>query len=481
MTKRVAIVWFRNDLRLTDNPALTAAAATVDAILPVYVHQPTEHGAWAPGAASRWWLHHSLTALDAALREHGNALCVLRGPTLTALESLIEAHSVVAVHWNRVYEPALIERDKLVKQALRARGVEVHSHNASLLHEPWGLLKADGSAYRVFSAYWKAALRKGVDLPPAAAPCHLQTLAKPPAGVALASLELLPRMPWDAGLAARWAPGERGAEDVLGRFFAAGFSGYAQGRDHPARALTSRLSPHLHFGEIGPRRVIAALRAHEAGAPTGATPNVERFLAEIGWREFAHHLLYHFAHTPQAPLDPRFAAFPWTGGATDREVWARGRTGIPIVDAGMRELWETGWMHNRVRMIVASFLTKNLLIDWREGARWFWDTLVDADLANNTLGWQWTAGCGADAAPYFRVFNPVLQGRKFDANGDYVRRFVPELRRLPTRHVHAPWQAPAAELAQAGVRLGETYPRAIVDLKATRERALAVWAALRAD
>ncbi|TVQ88454.1 MAG: deoxyribodipyrimidine photo-lyase [Chromatiaceae bacterium] len=478
----ITLLWLRRDLRLADNPALHAAAGA-ERLLPVYIHAPSEESPWEPGAASRWWLHHSLAALDADLRARGSRLLIARGPSLATLRRLAAQTGASAVHWNRCYEPALIQRDAGIKQALRAAGLACHSHNAALLFEPWQFKTSGDRPYRVFSAYWRRCQATLADLP---APLPIPPTLPPwpsgltnPAGEPLTALALLPRIHWDNGLAACWHPGEAGAAARLAAFAAGPAQDYASARDLPAVAGTSRLSPHLHFGEIGPRQVLAHLRAQapvlESAADADAN-RLEPFLRELGWREFSQQLLYHFPATPDQPLDQRFARFPWD--APDEaalRAWQRGRTGIPIVDAGMRELWHSGWMHNRVRMLVASLLTKNLRRPWQDGARWFWDTLVDADLANNTQGWQWTAGCGADAAPYFRIFNPVRQGERFDPDAVYVARWCPELARLPARHRHAPWAAPAALLAQAGVRLGQDYPRPIVDLAASRQAALAAF------
>jgi deoxyribodipyrimidine photo-lyase len=477
----VGLVWFRRDLRLADNPALAAAVAGGARVVPVYVHAPEEEAPWRPGAASDAWLHRSLQALDAALRERGSRLVVRRGPTLDALRTLAAEAGATHIYWNRLYEPALVARDRGVKAALRAAGLVTQSANAALLNEPWAVTRDDGAPYRVFTPFWKACQRAGVDAPPAPEPGRLTPVPESLGGVAVDTLRLAPPIGWDRGFWDAWQPGEAGASATLAQFLDDAVAHYGEDRNRPDITGTSRLSPHLHFGEIGPRQLVAAIRRHTAEhTAAGLLTNAEAFVREIGWREFAHHLLWHFPHTPDAPLDERFARFPWLddrGGALER--WQRGRTGIPIVDAGMRELWHTGWMHNRVRMIVASLLTKNLLVPWQEGARWFWDTLVDADLASNTLGWQWTAGCGADAAPYFRIFNPVLQGQRFDPAGGYVARWVPELAGLPARHVHAPWEAPASVLAAAGVRLDHDYPTPVVDLQATRARALARFASLK--
>jgi deoxyribodipyrimidine photo-lyase len=464
-----AIVWFRRDLRLADQPALLAALAAADTVIPVYIHSPGEEGDWAPGAASRWWLHGSLAALDTELRVRGSRLVLREGPAPGALEALIAETGATAIYWNRLYEPATIARDTAVKQSLVAQGVEAISCNGHLLFEPWTIRNGAGEPYRVFTPFWKACLAQLGTLPsPRTAPERLPAVPARLASIPLGALGLLPRIRWDAGLASTWLPGEAGALATLERFVEEAIAAYEADRNRPDLAGSSRLSPYLHFGELSPCQALAAARAPGRGDTAGAVS----FVRELGWREFAHHLLYHFPHTPDAPLDGRFASLDWREDPALLDAWQRGRTGYPIVDAGMRELWHTGWMHNRVRMVVASLLTKNLFMHWRHGARWFWDTLVDADLANNTLGWQWTAGCGADAAPYYRVFNPVLQAEKFDPDRAYIRRWLPELAALPDKYVHCPWQAPADVLLAAGVRLGQDYPLPIVDPRSSRDEAL---------
>jgi deoxyribodipyrimidine photo-lyase len=475
-----ALVWFRLDLRLTDNPALAAALKRGGPVVPVFIWAPEEDGDWPPGGASRWWLHQSLKALAADLESSGARLVLRRGPALDALRALVRATGARAVFWNRRYEPALIARDRAVKEALRAEGLEVESFNSALLFEPWTVANRAGKPFQVFSPFWRHCLGLAEPPPPQPAPEHLPAPPRWPTSEPLAALELEPKIDWAAGLRAAWQPGEAGALATLRRFLDGAFTAYAEQRNRPDLPGTSRLSPHLHFGELGPRQVWHSLKAWATrrGMPEAAW-RCGQFLAEIGWREFAHHLLFHFPRTPTEPLRPEFARFPWRRNPEGLRAWQRGRTGYPIVDAGMRELWATGWMHNRVRMIVASFLVKDLLVDWRAGARWFWDTLVDADLASNTLGWQWSAGCGADAAPYFRIFNPVSQGMKFDPSGDYVRRWVPELARLPAGWIHQPWAAPPAVLHQAGVELDCDYPRPGVSHAIAREVALEAWRKFR--
>ena len=479
---QTALLWLRRDLRLADNPALLQAMSGFERVLPIYIHAPEEESPWAPGAASRWWLHHSLVALGEGLRAHGSDLAVARGPSLETLSETARRVGASAVLWNRLYDPATRERDARIKTSLRASGLGCESHNALLLVEPWEARTGAGEPYRVFSPFWRKIAPVLAELSPAGLPSRFAPTPDtdlPTGPAAIDALGLLPTIAWDQGLAERWSPGERGAWQRALEFVAGPLTGYGEGRDLPARAGTSSLSPHLHLGEIGPRQVLALI-AERLGSLDA--PEVEHYVRELGWREFAYHLLYHFPDTTDRPLNPRFAGFPWR--SSDREetldAWRHGRTGVPLVDAGMRELWHTGWMHNRVRMVVASYLTKNLLLPWQEGARWFWDTLVDADLASNTLGWQWSAGCGADAAPYFRIFNPVRQGERFDPDGAYVRRWCPELARLPDKAIHRPWEAPEPILRAAGVRLGTEYPRPLVDLDASRKAALAAYAELPA-
>ena len=471
--KPTSLLWFRLDLRLADNPALTAARARGGPIIPVFIHAPEEEGGWPPGGASRWWLHQSLLSLTNALEKTGSRLIIRRGPSTEALLALARDTGAEAVFWNRRYEPAVIQRDQQIQEALRGTALAAQSHNSALLFEPWTIANKSNRPFQVFTPFWRHCLTQEEPPAPEPAPRSLPAPTRWPESDALESLELEPRPDWARGMRSAWQPGEAGALASLRRFCERAFSDYSDQRNRPDLEGTSRLSPHLHFGEIGPRQVWHGLKTFTAkrGLETRDWRQ-SQFLAEIGWREFAHHLLYHFPHTPAAPLRPDFARFPWRKNPDWLRAWHRGRTGYPIVDAGMRELWTTGWMHNRVRMIAASFLVKDLLIDWREGARWFWDTLVDADLASNTLGWQWTAGCGADAAPYFRIFNPVSQGQKFDPNGVYVRRWIPELARLPAPWIHQPWAAPPAILQAAGIKSDHAYPAPVVSHAIAREVAL---------
>jgi deoxyribodipyrimidine photo-lyase len=446
------LLWLRQDLRIADHPALQAAIERGAPVIPVFLWCPQEEGVWTPGAASRWWLHHSLDALRSDYAKRGATLIIRRvDDSLASLRALVRETGADAVYWSRRYEPLVVARDRRIKDHLRADGLEARSFNAALLTEPWDVQNLSGKPFQVFTPYWRK-VSAALELPaPLPAPRRIPAPARHPDSIELDELQLLPEIRWDTGMARAWTPGERGAARRLDQFLDGPVKDYGETRNLPADAGTSRLSPHLHFGEISPRQIW-----HAAPRWRGS-----QFMAEIGWREFAHHLLYHFPHTTDAPLRADFARFPWREDAHELRAWQRGETGIPLVDAGMRELWETGWMHNRVRMVVASFLVKNLRMHWLHGARWFWDTLVDADLASNTLGWQWAAGCGADAAPYFRVFNPQSQAEKFDPQDEYIRRWIPELS------------------GKAGAAGRGPYPAPIVDLKASREAALAAFKTLR--
>ena len=464
-----ALVWFRHDLRLDDNPALRAALDQGFTPVPVYVHAPQEEGEWSPGAASRAWLHRSLTALDADLRARGSRLLLREGPSAPALQALVEQTGAVAVFWNRKYEPATQPRDASLKKRLREQGLQVESFNGCLLFEPWDLATQQGGPYKVFTPFWRSALAQWRAPATWDAPGALPAFEDALPGESLDAWRLAPALGWDAGFWKVWTPGEAGAREALEVFIDGALNGYRTDRDRPDRTGTSRLSPHLHFGEIAPWRITAELERARTAANSA---DMDGYIRELGWREFAYHLLHHFPQTTTQNLNPRFAHFDWAKvDPKALEAWQHGRTGVPIVDAGLRELWATGYMHNRVRMIVASYLTKHLRYHWLQGARWFWDTLVDADLANNTLGWQWTAGTGADAAPYFRVFNPVTQAEKFDPKGTYIAHWVPELAAVPVPLRFAPWEKP-----DVMSRIAPDYPRRpLVDLAEGREGALAAY------
>ena len=483
-----AVVWLRRDLRLRANPALVHACRQHDRVIVVFILDAAGEADRAPGAASRAWLYRSLQSLHADLRQRHNTLILRCGDSRQQLQQLIKDSSASAVYWNRRYEPAVCERDAAIKTWLSDQpGITAQSFNASLWWEPWEISTGQGKPYRVFTPMWKNMLENWRAPQPEALPKPFPALPDAPTSLSLDELALLPGQrgepDWEKGffqhdhsIYTAWQPGEQGAWQRLHDFTDAALANYKAQRDIPSVAGTSMLSPHLAWGEISTAQLVCEL-CPDGQPPGDAMSN--SFVRELAWREFSWHLLYHFPQLPEQPLQPQFADFPWREDARDLQRWQRGATGIPIIDAGMRQLWQHGWMHNRVRMLVASFLTKNLLLPWQAGERWFWDTLVDADLGNNCQGWQWTAGCGADAAPYFRVFNPVTQGQRFDPDGDYVRCFVPELAALPKQYMHAPWTASADILQQAGVELGKNYPAPMVDLQRSRERALQAWQQIR--
>lgn len=497
--EQINIFWFRQDLRISDNPALLAALAT-GRVIPIFILDEDDTQASATetahtlanGSASRWWLHHSLVALDKQL---GGKLQYFRGDAKAVIDYLVALLGVRGVYWNRCYDPKSIARDTQIKSALRSRGIEVSTFNGSLLWEPWEIAKQDGSPYKVFTPYYRNGCLAGpLVRSPLASPSRntlknqlmgigeIQTEHLPESRVTLDDLSLLPTINWDKQMRGYWKIGERAAKQRIDEFFGSAIDRYREGRDYPAAESVSRLSPHLHWGEVSPHQLWHIASRRESN------DNIQCFLTELAWREFSYYLLYHFPALPRENWNKRFDIFPWwrenkslaqpivdehsIEHSENLRRWQSGLTGIPFIDAGMRELWQTGFMHNRVRMVTASFLVKNLLIHWHHGADWFWDCLVDADLASNSASWQWVAGCGADAAPYFRIFNPVTQGEKFDKRGDYTRRYVPELTRLPDKYLHKPWLAPAQILAECGVELGGNYPQPIVDLKESRERAL---------
>lgn len=476
-----AIVWFRQDLRLGDNPALRAAIDAKRPLILVYVLDDETPGRWRIGAAQRWWLHRSLEALGVDISKRGARLLLRRGCSEEIIARLAEETSAAAVFWNRCYEPFAIARDSALKATLTARGVRVESFSGALLNEPWTVQTKSGEPFKVFTPYWRACLAQSGWRAPLPAPRKLDGYAGALASDALSAWRLLPTRPnWAAGFAPEWEPGEAGAQAALERFLDTAMKTYSEARDQLGARGTSRLSPHLHWGELSPTQIHAAVEAaveRDSALRNGA----DKFMSEIGWREFSHNLLYHWPTLPEANWRRSFDTFPWREDEAGLEAWRRGRTGYPVVDAAMRELWTTGYMHNRARMIAASFLIKHLMLDWRCGEAWFWDTLLDADLASNAASWQWVAGSGADAAPYFRIFNPVTQGERYDASGAYVRRWVPELAGLPTALLHQPWKADAPALAAAGVRLGETYPRPIVEHGFARVRALAAFKSMSSE
>lgn len=475
------IVWFRQDLRLSDNPALSEACQR-GPILPIYILDDQNAGKWALGSASRVWLHHSLNSLNRSLN---NKMLFFRGDAGELLPKIAQQFSARAVHWNRCYEPWRIKRDSILKQQLEKQSIEVKSFNASLLKEPWKNTKKDDTPFRVFTPFYKQHYLNATPLPsPLSAPSRLdvfETGANSNRNAhqfvtpnSLNDLKLLPKHNWHQHMSSHWQFGERAADMVLENFLEQGLNGYQKARDIPSQQGVSRLSPYLQFGEISPLQVW-----HRASSPMAKNAPVsdqEHFLRELVWREFCHHLLFHFPTFPEKNFQPKFDNFPWKKNARALKLWQQGKTGYPIVDAGMRELWETGYMHNRVRMIVASFLVKNQLIHWREGEKWFWDCLVDASLASNSANWQWVAGSGADAAPYFRIFNPLTQGQKFDPQGHYIRRYIRELKDTPSKLIHKP-----DDLANHPPLIDQAghYPKPILDLKETRTRALEAYNSIK--
>ena len=468
----ISICWFRQDLRLDDNPALVQAVSD-GAVLPLFILEDEDAGAEAMGAASRVWLHHSLHSLIQSLDGH---LQIFKGSAEAVLSHLIKTHNPVSIHWNRAYEPWRISRDKELKSLINKESEIAHSHKASLLWEPWEAYKNDGTPYKVFTPFYRRGCL-GAKLPnrPLPKPEIAEFAPADSQSLSIDQLNLLPAHNWHKEIISDWQIGEAGAHQRLETFLDKGISNYAEGRNFPAKAFISRLSPHLHFGEISPARCW-----HSALDRFGfENKNADVFLSELGWREFSHSLLYHNPTLKTEPLNQKFNHFPWRQSDDDLRAWQQGMTGYPIVDAGMRELYQTGYMHNRVRMIVGSFLVKNLRLHWMEGEKWFWDCLFDADHANNAASWQWIAGCGADAAPYFRVFNPITQAEKFDPDGDYIKKYVPELRFLPLKYIGAPFAAPPEVLRSANITLGKTYPHPIVDAKQSRLDALAAFATLK--
>ncbi len=477
-TEGPIIVWFRNDLRVADNAALLAASQTEREVICLYVFDDAADVSTRYGGAQRWWLHHSLVALSETLNGMGAELVFRRGEPETIIRQIIAQTNASGVFWNRRYATRHIERDSTLKSELKQTGLDVKTFDGALLHEPTLLKTGSGGPYRVYSPFWRAFSGGPEPRDPAPAPKSINGFGGELKSDDINAWQLLPTNPnWATGIAQEWIPGEAGAHQRLNEFLDGPIGDYGKGRDIPGKQSTSKLSPHLTFGEISPYQIWAATNTSH---PTH-TNDKEKFRKEIVWREFSYHLLVNYKDLRTENFNPAFDGFPWRENAGQLRAWQKGKTGYPIVDAGMRQLWQTGWMHNRVRMVVGSFLVKHLLIDWREGEKWFWDTLVDADPASNTASWQWIAGSGADAAPYFRVFNPIIQGEKFDQDGAYVKAFCPELADLPLKFLHKPWEAPEPVLADAGVRLGETYPLPIVEHTTARNRALAAYQTMREE
>ena len=467
--KKNVIYWFRRDLRLLDNPAL-AEAASAGHILPIFIFDGLLAD-YAQGSASRWWLNHSLNSLNKQLNHR---LLIFNGDPKEIIPKLAKASDAKSVYWNRCYEPWQIKLDSKLEAIFKGENIDVITRNGSLLWEPWTTLKKDGSPYKVFTPYFK---KRCLSLPeprkPIPKPSNLKFADTPKNTYLISNLIQTKENNWQNKISKYWSIGENAAAIKLETFLKRGISSYKEGRNYPSKKNISMLSPHLHFGEISPNKIWYSVKNN------GHSEDSDHFLSELGWREFSYNLLYYFPDLPENNLQKKFDIFPWVNNPEHLKKWQKGMTGYPIIDAGMRELWETGFMHNRLRMITGSFLVKNLLIHWRYGKEWFWNCLVDADLASNSASWQWVAGCGADAAPYFRIFNPITQGNKFDPSGDYTRKFVPELRKLPNEYLFAPWEAPSEVLLNLGIKLGRDYPHPIVNLKNSRELALEAYSQIK--
>ena len=467
------IMWFRQDLRISDNPALLTAIEN-GVVMPIYIFEEQVGDNRKIGSASKWWLHHSLKSLNQSLDNKLNFYC---GDAKEILENLVTDFEIAGIFWNRCYEPLRIQKDREIKSIFKQKNIIVQSFNGSLLWEPHEVLKSDKTPYKVFTPYYRrGCLQKTAPRKPLSKPENFKIFYDENNKIKLTNLQLLPTKNWGQEMQKYWQIGEDFAYKKMQNFVKNNLQNYKDGRNFPSQNNVSRLSAHLHFGEISPYQIWHF--AQENYQEKNGELNLDHFLSELGWREFSYYLLFHFPHLPDKNFQPRFDNFLWQKNANYLHAWRKGQTGYPIVDAGMRELWQTGQMHNRVRMIVGSFLVKNLLLDWREGEKWFWDCLVDADLASNSASWQWVAGSGADAAPYFRIFNPILQGEKFDPDGEYTRKFVPELKNLPAKFLYKPWEAPTEILEKSGIKLGENYPHPIVKIDESRNLALKAFKAL---
>jgi len=466
MSSKAILVWLQSDLRLDDNPALFAASKTGRPVIPVFIFNEGVNENWRLGAASRWWLHHALQDFNSELESIDSRLLLRTGKTIEVLQKLVDETKSNAIYFHRRYSKPERDEDEIIQKTFS--DLEIKDFSGNLLYEPQNIQTKQGKPYQVYTPYWNACLDKGQPPKPLAPPKELLAPASWPKSEKLSSLSLLPTKNWDEGMKKFWKPEIAGARELFKTFRDEKMDSYKDSRDIPALDGTSRLSPFLHFGQLSSRRLWSELYKR----PVKNAASKTQYLKELVWREFAYHLLFHFPQTDLAPLREDFKKFPWASNPAALQAWQKGQTGYPLVDAGMRQLWQTGWMHNRVRMVVASFLVKHLLLKWQDGAKWFWDTLVDADLASNTLGWQWSAGCGADAAPFFRIFNPITQSQKFDREGTYLREWVPELTKLDSKWIHEPWAAPADVLKKAGIVLGITYPQPMVDHKQAREKAL---------
>ena len=471
LAKNINVIWFRQDLRLADNPALTNALED-GKTLPIFILDNVNSKEHVNGAASKWWLHHSLIKLNKSLK---NKLCFFGGNPIDILDEIHKQFEISNIFWSRCYEPWRIKRDKKIKKYFNDQNVNVNTFNGSLLWEPWNIAKKDGTPYKVFTPYYrKGCLNSDKPRMPLPAPNLSNLISIDNHDLKIEDLELMPKHNWYSKMISLWSPGEEGAHSKIEEFISNGLNNYKEGRNFPSNQNVSQLSPHLHFGEVSPNQVW--YRAKTKEGKLGIKKDLDHFLSELGWREFSFNLLYHFPFLPKENLQKKFDNFPWDNDKDKLKKWQKGLTGYPIVDAGMQELWQTGYMHNRLRMVVGSFLVKNLLLHWHHGERWFWDCLIDADLASNSAGWQWIAGSGADAAPYFRIFNPITQGQKFDPDGKYTRKYLPVLNDMPDKFLFNPWEAPEDVLRSAGVKLGENYPLPIVEIGSSRQKALEAFA-----
>ena len=471
LAKNINVMWFRQDLRLADNPALTNALED-GKTLPIFILDNVNSKEHVNGAASKWWLHHSLIKLNKSLK---NKLCFFTGNPIDILDEIHKQFEISNIFWSRCYEPWRIKRDKKIKKYFSDQNVNVNTFNGSLLWEPWNIAKKDGTPYKVFTPYYrKGCLNSDKPRMPLPAPNLSNLISIDNHDLKIEDLELMPKHNWYNKMISLWSPGEEGAHSKIEEFISNGLNNYKEGRNFPSNQNVSQLSPHLHFGEVSPNQVW--YRAKTKEGKLGIKKDLDHFLSELGWREFSFNLLYHFPFLPKENLQKKFDNFPWDNDKDKLKKWQKGLTGYPIVDAGMQELWQTGYMHNRLRMVVGSFLVKNLLLHWHHGERWFWDCLIDADLASNSAGWQWIAGSGADAAPYFRIFNPITQGQKFDPDGKYTRKYLPVLNDMPDKFLFNPWEAPEDVLRSAGVKLGENYPLPIVEIGSSRQKALEAFA-----
>lgn len=466
-----AILWFRQDLRLLDNKAFYHACEQHKEILPIFIWDENTPQKWQMGSAQKWWLYHSLVSLQKDLKEHGLDLYLRKGKANEILKKITFEHNIQCLYSNFSYEPYQKNQDEGLKNELLENQIEVSCYNSSLLCEPWQIQTKSGSPYSVFSQFWKAFEMQEIEIKVYPKPKKFPKLIQIK-NEDLTTWNLLPTSPnWAKGFEKYWKIGEKAAQEKLKNFTQTHLENYAQKRDFPAINGTSKLSSHLHFGEISPHLIWENCKKTFKGNQKNSK-GLETYLREIGWREFCYYLIYHNPDFPEKNFHKKFDKLKWEKDPKKLKAWQKGLTGYPIIDAAMRELWQTGWMHNRLRMVVGSFLTKHLQIHWMEGAKWFWDTLLDADLSNNSAGWQWVAGSGADAQPYFRIFNPIIQSKKFDPQGNFIRKWIPELAKLSNDEIHTPWEISKENLEKADIKLGKTYPFPIVDHKKAREKAL---------